>query len=214
MPTIWDLLPASLWPTQPFIPPVNSRPDSGWSARRAPAPWEATALIPDYIAPDAMASWPSSALPDTSFGAPSQLGPDHGPDPAVDDRNRQMLADAKRAYDFVMWHFGQPSRDPLGPARPPQEQPPAVPRKSPKPPDSIESAPLGPPIPPDGYNEWDKPDQFYEDSELFNVDPGIIARNPDPYRTLDGSMVIDPENILTLPFHFRKRAVRRPTRNI
>jgi hypothetical protein len=209
MPTFWDLLPPGLWPTQPFIPPVNPRLDSGWSERRAAAPWKPTAFIPDYIAPDAMASWPSSALLDTCFGAPSQLGPDRGRDLTVDDRYRRMLADAKRAYDFVMWHFGRPS---TGPSL--SEQPPSVPRKSPKPPDSIEGAPLGPLLPPDGYNEWDKPDRFYEDSDFFNVDPGIIARNPDPYRTLDGSMVIDPENILTLPFHFRKRAVRRPTRNI
>jgi hypothetical protein len=85
MPTIWDLLPASPWPTQPFIPPTDPR--ESWGKSSSPAvPWESAAATPDYLAPDALASLR----------------------PWDDDRYRQMLADAERASDFVRWTFGTP----------------------------------------------------------------------------------------------------------
>jgi hypothetical protein len=86
MPSFWDLRPASLWPTQPFIPPGNPRQDAAWSPRTG-VPWESAASSPDHLVPDAPASsWPWD-----------------------DDRYRQMLADAKRASEFARWVFGPPS---------------------------------------------------------------------------------------------------------
>jgi len=95
MPTIWDLLPASLWPMQPFTPPGNPDQASSWSLSLA-APWEAAASTPDYLTPD----------------APSPSGPWN------DDRYRQMLADAKRASDFTAWTFGPPNATPRAAAAP------------------------------------------------------------------------------------------------
>ncbi len=36
MPSIWDLLPADLWPTQPFLPPVNPGQGLDWSENPFP----------------------------------------------------------------------------------------------------------------------------------------------------------------------------------
>jgi hypothetical protein len=106
MPTIWDLLPASLWPTQPFIPAVNPDQGPGWALSPA-APWDSAASSPNHLAPDAMASLGWSA-PVASFAGPSQLGAYRHPDVADEERYQQMLADAKRASDFVRWTFGPP----------------------------------------------------------------------------------------------------------
>jgi hypothetical protein len=190
MPTFWDLLPASLWLTQPFIPPVDPGQRSAWTPNPVD-PWESAASTPDYVVPNAtvsLGSWD-------------------------DDRYQQKLADAKRAYDFVMWHFGRPSREPILPERSPQDQPPQVPRKAPPAPrDSIESAPLRPPVPPDGYNEWDKLDRFYEDTDFYKVDPRVLSPNPDPGQTLDTGMVIHPRNILMPQFSVRRGVALKPTR--
>jgi hypothetical protein len=96
MPTIWDLLPVSPWPTQPFTPPDNPDQGSAWAPSPA-APWESATSTPDYLAPDALAS----------------------SGPWDDDRCRQMLADAKRASDFVNWTFGPPSVAPRAPTAAP-----------------------------------------------------------------------------------------------
>jgi hypothetical protein len=96
MPIIWDLLPASPWPTQSFTPPGNPDQGSAWAASPA-APWESATSTPDYLAPDALAS----------------------SEPWDDDRYRQMLADAKRASDFVNWTFGPPSVAPRAPTAAP-----------------------------------------------------------------------------------------------
>jgi hypothetical protein len=85
MPTFWDLLPASLWPTQPFIPPVNPGQGSDWPQGQAVSSQPATPM-PNFPPPDALAS---SASWD-------------------DNRYQQMLADAKRASDFVNWMFAPP----------------------------------------------------------------------------------------------------------
>jgi hypothetical protein len=191
MPSFWDLLPASVWPTQPFNPRLN--PGEGWGqAPNPPAPWESSPLTPAYLASDTLASR----------------------QPWDDDRYRQMAADARRASDFARWFFGRPSREPAPLEVPPMsKQLPPGPRAKPaKPPNAIESAPLGPPVPPGGYNEWDKLDRFYENPDPTEVDPGIMAPDPDPYRTLDGSMAVDPQTILTPQFYFRKRVPRKAPR--
>jgi hypothetical protein len=72
---------------------------------------------PDYLAPDAMASLGRGA-PVASFAGPSQLGAYRNPDVADEGRYQQMLADAKRASDFVAWMFGPPNE----PARAPANQ--------------------------------------------------------------------------------------------
>ena len=96
MPIFWDLLPASLWPTQPFIPPID--PGESWGKSSSPAtPWESAASTPDYLAPDALAS----------------------SGPWDDDRYRQMLAAAKRASDFARWTFGPPNARPQAPTAAP-----------------------------------------------------------------------------------------------
>jgi hypothetical protein len=92
MPIIWDLLPASPWPTQSFTPPGNPDQGSAWAASPA-----AATSTPDYLASDALAS----------------------SGPWDDDRYRQMLADAKRASDFVNWTFGPPSVAPRAPTAAP-----------------------------------------------------------------------------------------------
>ena len=98
MPIFWDLLPASLWPTQPFIPPID--PGESWGKSSSPAtPWESAASTPDYLAPDALAS----------------------SGPWDDDRYRQMLADAKRASDFAAWTFGPPNATPRTPTAAPMQ---------------------------------------------------------------------------------------------
>jgi hypothetical protein len=99
MPTIWDLLPASLWPTQPFIPPSDPT---------QPPPW------PQASPPN----WNPSAPSLSSFGWPTPSGltdmlPDHDfRDMSYYDR---MLADAKRAHDFAMWAFGPGGAQPTPP---------------------------------------------------------------------------------------------------
>jgi hypothetical protein len=146
-----------------------------------------------------MAWWRPSAAPDASFVEAADLEPYRGAYIADDDRYQQMLDDAKRAYEFVMWHFG----------RPPHVPAPSVPfRAPPKAPTPFEGAPLRPPVPPDGYNEWDLLNRFYEDSELLDSDPGILAPDPVPGATLDRRMEIDPRTVLTPQFPLRKRIAR------
>jgi hypothetical protein len=93
MPTFWDLLPASLWPTQPFIPPVNPGQGTDWPPGPA-ASRQSMAPMPNFPPSDALAS---SASWD-------------------DDRYQQMLADAKRASEFVGWIFGPPDQAAPAPA--------------------------------------------------------------------------------------------------
>jgi hypothetical protein len=69
-----------------------------WSPS-AGAPWESAASTSAYPAPD----------------APASSGP------WDDDRYRQMLADAKRASDFVAWTFGAPNATPRAPAAAPMQ---------------------------------------------------------------------------------------------
>ena len=64
MPTIWDLMPASLWPVQPFTPPVDPARAPAW-AQAVPPSW--------YPSGDnaASADWPMApaAGPPTVCGA-------------------------------------------------------------------------------------------------------------------------------------------------
>jgi hypothetical protein len=93
MKSFWDLLPASSWPTQPFIPPRD--PMRAGSSPLQAQSWDspAAASLPSWL---------------TTQVAPSASGTT-GPGLADDAHTVRMLADAKRAHDFAMWAFGPPS---------------------------------------------------------------------------------------------------------
>ena len=116
MPTIWDLLSANLWPTQPFIPPPDpTQPPawpqatpSGWSPSAPNASWPGWPLAPTGAPPDADVSvspWDSAVRQALA----AQRSAPQDPDLADAARYERILADARRAHDFAMWAFGPPS---------------------------------------------------------------------------------------------------------
>jgi len=132
MPTIWDLMPASLWPVQPFTPPVDPARASTW-AQAVPPSWYPSgdnAASPDWpMAPAGSAAAPpyGRALSwDSPTGAwlPPPNGAPRVPDvgsaaPRVPDVGSaayydQMLADAKGAHAFVKWLVGPPTAPQAG----------------------------------------------------------------------------------------------------
>jgi hypothetical protein len=114
MQTIWDLLPASLWPTQPFIPPPSVAHATAWPQAAAPG-WTQTvpSRPPDWPAAPAggtdddgsVSEWDRAVR--RAFAARRDATRDADIDGLA--RSYQMLADAKRAHDFVVWAFGPPS---------------------------------------------------------------------------------------------------------
>ncbi len=91
MATFWDLLPASLWPVQPFVPPFDPMQPSTWPAGALPQ---------------------SNPAPPSGFGGPAwPVASVGGPrDPNLPDSGgNDMLSDAQRAHAFAMWAFGPPS---------------------------------------------------------------------------------------------------------
>jgi hypothetical protein len=110
MPSIFDLMPASLWPVQPFMPPSDplqppvwpSSSAAGWSMPRpAPPPgWTPAATDADT----SVSEWDRAMRQ-----ALAANGSAASPTDAASAWSDQMLADAKRARDFVMWAFGPPS---------------------------------------------------------------------------------------------------------
>lgn len=108
MPTIWDLMPAALWPTQPFMPPVDPMQATRWPADWLGAQGSAFAAPPDpagYFVP------PTSPGIGT-LGAPPYADLSSGPGPNPDPdaaRSRQMYENARRAHEFALWAFGPPS---------------------------------------------------------------------------------------------------------
>jgi hypothetical protein len=134
MPSIWDLLPASAWPVQPFVwpfdptqppprtPTVSPQPSAspapafGW----APAP-AAAASAPSFgwasasPAPPNAPAYSGATDPDALLGA----FPHAELDPAYTAR---LAEDARRAYEFARWAFGPPSR-PAGQTRAPASGP-------------------------------------------------------------------------------------------
>src|SRR5689334_1815939 len=122
MPSIWDLLPASAWPVQPFVWPfdptqpspgtqpaspqasVSSMPTFGGApapavATSAPAFGWASASRPPASAP----AYSGATNPDALLGA----FPHAEIDPA---RTAGLAEDARRAHDFVVRTFGPASR--------------------------------------------------------------------------------------------------------
>jgi hypothetical protein len=111
MPNFWDLLPASLWPAQPFSPRLNPGEGSGRSPS-PPEPWESAASTPDDPAPDA--GIPLGA-PSASSGLLSQFDAYRDPELADDERRQQDLVHARRALALAQWFFGPPSEAPRAP---------------------------------------------------------------------------------------------------
>jgi hypothetical protein len=142
MPSIFDLMPASLWPVQPFVPlDEQARTLVALQSQLAPRdPWTAPRLDPTPHDPTQASMWPSSPAPSWTvpaappFNWPTSpvdpppyadasssewdrtmrqaLVPSGAPRaPGIGDSasSQQMLADAKRAYDFARWTFGLPS---------------------------------------------------------------------------------------------------------
>jgi hypothetical protein len=122
MATIWDLMPASLWPVQPFTAPVDPARASAWT-QAAPPSWDPTddnaASLDWPVAPAASAEAPpygSAASWGNSAGAwlmPPNDAP-RSPDVGSAAYYDPMLADAKRAHDFVRWVFGPPTAPQTG----------------------------------------------------------------------------------------------------
>jgi hypothetical protein len=115
MATFWDLLPASLWPTQPFIPPLDPTDPSTWPTVAAPQ-WNAaspSALVwptPAGASANApfrepsVSSWDEAMRQALAAQADAPSDP-HPPNAGGSD----ALADAQRARAFALWAFGPPS---------------------------------------------------------------------------------------------------------
>jgi hypothetical protein len=126
MASIFDLMPASLWPVQPFIPPFDpAQPTmwpsgaSGWTPPpSSPAPgWSAISADAPPAADSSVSDW------DRAMRQALAAQRDVPSDPGVGGiaPYDQMLADAKRAHDFVRWVLGPPSAplaQPVGAAMP------------------------------------------------------------------------------------------------
>jgi hypothetical protein len=108
-------MPASLWPVQPFMPPSDPLQPPVWPSSSA-AGWS----MPRPAPPPGWAPAPADTDADTSVSAWDRAmrqalaanGSAASPSDAVSAWSDQMLADAKRAHDFVMWAFGPPSAAP------------------------------------------------------------------------------------------------------
>jgi hypothetical protein len=113
MPSIWDLLPASAWPVQPFVWPFNPTQPSPGTQTVSPQPSASAAPAFGWAsAPPAPPNAPAYA------GAPDPDGflgafPRAEADPAGTAR---LAEDARRAFEFARWAFGPPSR-PAGQTR-------------------------------------------------------------------------------------------------
>jgi len=123
MPSIFDLMPASLWPVQPFRLPQDPARSSAWPsvasgwtpAVPAPPPGWPTASADSPAEADASVSAWDRAMRQALAAQSSATG-DRGLGALTSD---QILANAKRAHDFVTWVLGPPSASqalPLGDA--------------------------------------------------------------------------------------------------
>ncbi len=121
MPSIFDLMPASFWPVQPFMPPPD--PTQAFARPSASAPsW----TLPPIQAP-APPSWPTAPDADTSVsawdramreaigmqGRVVQGSTTHDPDVNASAPFGQPVAGAARAPDVIMWPFGSPQAWPM-----------------------------------------------------------------------------------------------------
>jgi hypothetical protein len=116
MPSIFDLVPASLWPVQPFMPPLDPTQPSRWpsslgsnsavpAVATSPFTFPTTPVSPHPYADDSVSDWDRAMRQALAAQRSATRAPDIGDSAASD----QMLADAKRAHDFAMWAFGPPS---------------------------------------------------------------------------------------------------------
>jgi hypothetical protein len=206
MANIWDLMPASMWPTQPFIPPLNLAPAS-WSPTTSTARQFAGAPLRDPPHGEAALFAP---LGHSAIASPNDVAMRSGTlrdSPLANvDPYRQMYEDAKQAHDFVMWLLQPPAKSP------PSQQPiPAPPPPTGKmdPSRYIESMPLDPPVlpnPPQGYNEGDKMPSRFQDNP--NVDLGIEVPMSESEKSVDPRIVRDPTSIFAPYSGFRWRRLR------
>ena len=113
MPSIFDLMPASLWPVQPFIPPPDPAQPTTWPSWASG--WTPAVPSPPPSWPTARADVPADADSSVSdwdramrqaLAAQAGATRDPGTGGIASDR---ALADARRAHDFVRWMFGPPS---------------------------------------------------------------------------------------------------------
>lgn len=127
MPSIWDLMPASLWSTQPFFLPPDPAQPSAWPQAASPN-WDQSAPTASWPGWSMAPSVPPDALPDADVSVSpwdgavrralaAQRGAQQDPDLADAARYGRMFADAKRAHDFAMWAFGPPSAPQASPSR-------------------------------------------------------------------------------------------------
>ncbi|HEY1545625.1 MAG TPA: hypothetical protein VGG01_24750 [Xanthobacteraceae bacterium] len=107
MPSVFDLMPASLWPVQPFMPPSDPLQPPVWPSSSA-AGWTMppAALPPGWPPATADADTSVSAWDRAMRQALAANGSAAGPTEAASAWSDQMLADAKRAHDLVTWAFG------------------------------------------------------------------------------------------------------------
>jgi len=114
MPSIFDLMPASLWPVQPFVPPPDPAQSAAWpswASRWTPAlpspplGWPTAAANVPADADSSVSEWDRAMRQALAAQSSAARDPGTGGTGVTD----QMLADAKRAHDFVRWMFGPPS---------------------------------------------------------------------------------------------------------
>ncbi len=133
MSSIFDLMPASFWPVQPFMPPPD--PTQAFPRLSASVP---TWTLPAVQAPAAL-GWPSAPVDPYPYADASASSWDRAmrqalaPQASAMDApgfhsafSDQTLADAKRAHDFAMWAFGPPSAPKMAPTAMPSSAPPSL----------------------------------------------------------------------------------------
>jgi hypothetical protein len=112
MASIFDLMPASLWPVQPFMPPFDPAQPTMWpsgtpgwmSAPPSPPPGWPT-ISADAPSDSSVSDWDRVMRQALAAQSGATLDPGVGGVASSD----QMLADAKRAHDFIRWVLGPPS---------------------------------------------------------------------------------------------------------
>jgi len=109
MPSFWDLLPASAWPVQPFIPPPDPVQPAAWPfaasvwtpAVPSPVSWLTAAGDIPADADSSVSEWDRAMRQALAAQSSAARDPGFGGTGVTD----QMVADAKRALDFVRWVF-------------------------------------------------------------------------------------------------------------
>jgi hypothetical protein len=114
MASIFDLMPASWWPVQPFMPPFDPAQPAMWPSGASgwtPAPsslppgWPAISVDAASGADSSVSDWDRAMRQALAAQSGATRDPGVGGSASYD----QMVADAKRAHDFVRWVLGPPS---------------------------------------------------------------------------------------------------------